>query len=69
MALRTIALFSMMAIVGRMAAYSGQTISWEDAWKSDTDLSPVAYDWVDDVPEVRVKRPGVDKYTFDGGAQ
>ena len=60
---------TMMAIVGRMAAYSGQTISWEDAWKSDTDLSPVAYDWVDDVPEVRVKRPGVDKYTFDGGAQ
>ena len=57
---------TMMAIVGRMAAYSGQAINWEDAWKCEVDLSPKGYDWNDDVPEVRVKRPGVDQYEFTG---
>jgi myo-inositol 2-dehydrogenase / D-chiro-inositol 1-dehydrogenase len=57
---------TMMAIVARMAAYSGQTINWEDAWKCEVDLSPNAYDWTNEVPEVRVKRPGVDKYEFTG---
>jgi myo-inositol 2-dehydrogenase / D-chiro-inositol 1-dehydrogenase len=57
---------TMMAIVGRMAAYSGQTINWEDAWKCEVDLSPKGYTWNDDVPEVRVKRPGVDQYEFTG---
>lgn len=57
---------TMMAIVGRMAAYSGQAINWEDAWKCEVDLSPKGYEWTNDVPEVRVKRPGVDKYEFTG---
>lgn len=31
---------SMLAIVGRMAAYTGKTIRWEDAMKLDLDMTP-----------------------------
>ena len=31
---------TMMAIMARMAAYTGQTITWEQAWKSQEDLVP-----------------------------
>ncbi|MFC0263624.1 Gfo/Idh/MocA family protein [Fontibacter flavus] len=54
---------TMLAIIGRMSAYSGQTISWEDAIKSNLTLGPKMeeYDWdlVWQVPSVAV--PGVTK--------
>ena len=54
---------TMLAIIGRMAAYSGQTISWDDAMKSNLTLGPKMedYDWnlVWPVPPVAV--PGVTK--------
>jgi hypothetical protein len=31
---------AMMAILGRMAAYSGEVVTWEDAIKSKEDLFP-----------------------------
>ncbi|MSR75301.1 MAG: Gfo/Idh/MocA family oxidoreductase [Planctomycetes bacterium] len=31
---------TMMAIMGRMAAYTGGTITWEQAWESQEDLTP-----------------------------
>jgi predicted dehydrogenase len=36
---------SMMAILGRMAGYTGQTISWDQAMASKEDLTPAAYEW------------------------
>ena len=39
---------SLMAIMGRMATYTGQVITWEKALNSKEDLSPPRYDW--DVP-------------------
>lgn len=46
---------TMMAIMGRMATYSGKTITWEEALNSQEDLSPPAYTWGDlAVPAVAV---------------
>ena len=45
------ALSSMTSIFGRMATYSGQEISWEDALNSDRVISPVdKYTSMEDVP-------------------
>ncbi|MEX2569371.1 MAG: Gfo/Idh/MocA family oxidoreductase [Cyclobacteriaceae bacterium] len=54
---------TMLAILGRMVGYSGQTITWEEAMKSDNHLGPAAeeyrWDLVLAVPPVAV--PGVTK--------
>ena len=39
---------TLMAIMGRMAAYTGQEITWDKAMNSREDLSPPQYTW--DVP-------------------
>ena len=39
---------TLLAIMGRMAAYTGQVITWEQALGSEESLSPAQYDW--DVP-------------------
>src|SRR5262249_19877922 len=36
---------TLMAIMGRMAAYTGQLITWDMALKSQEDLSPKSYEW------------------------
>lgn len=36
---------TMTAILGRMAAYSGKVVEWNEAVKSDVDLSPKSYAW------------------------
>ncbi|SHJ56903.1 Gfo/Idh/MocA family protein [Pseudozobellia thermophila] len=36
---------TLMGIMGRMAAYTGQTITWDDALNSTEVLGPDAYDW------------------------
>jgi predicted dehydrogenase len=36
---------TMMAIMGRMATYTGQTITWDQAMQSQEDLTPPAYEW------------------------
>ncbi len=36
---------SMMAIMGRMATYTGQTITWDQAMNSKEDLTPPKYEW------------------------
>lgn len=43
---------SMTAVMGRMATYSGQLVSWEDAVRSDLRLAPDRYAW-DAEPPVR----------------
>lgn len=51
---------TMMAIMGRMATYTGQKITWDEAWNSKEDMTPKAYEWGPvDFPEVAV--PGVTK--------
>jgi myo-inositol 2-dehydrogenase / D-chiro-inositol 1-dehydrogenase len=52
---------TLMAIMGREAAYSGQVITWNQAMESDMDLLPKALAW-GAAPEVKVPQPG--KYRF-----
>ncbi len=52
------ALSTMIAIMGRMATYTGRSISWEEAINSDVVLGPQSYDWGPvDVPPVSI--PGI----------
>lgn len=52
---------TMMAILGRLAAYTGQTITWEQLWNSQLDLTPPAYEW-GPLEVAPVARPGVTKF-------
>lgn len=46
---------TLTAIMGRMAAYTGKTVTWEQALNSKEDLSPPAYAWTSlPVPPVAV---------------
>ncbi|MUH34796.1 gfo/Idh/MocA family oxidoreductase [Zobellia amurskyensis] len=53
---------TLMGIMGRMAAYTGQTITWEDALNSTEILGPDSYDWnlKFEGPEIAV--PGKTKF-------
>lgn len=53
---------TLMAIMGRMAAYTGQTITWDQAMNSQEDLTPEAYEWVD-IPVPPVAVPGITKFS------
>jgi len=53
---------SLMAIMGRMATYTGQTVTWDMAMNSKQDLSPPAYDWNVKLPDPPVAIPGVTKF-------
>ncbi len=47
----------MMAVLGRMAAYSGQQVTWEQAIASTESLSPAKYE-MGDLPMPGEKKPG-----------
>ena len=49
---------TMIAIMGRMAAYTGKTISWEDALNSKEELVPAKIDWNTEMPMPAVAMPG-----------
>jgi predicted dehydrogenase len=53
---------TLLAIMGRMAAYTGQEITWEMALNSKEDLSPSRYDWDAEPPIARVAVPGQTKF-------
>jgi predicted dehydrogenase len=53
---------TLVAIMGRMAAYTGQAITWEMAMNSQEDLSPPAYDWDVKLEVPPVAMPGVTKF-------
>ena len=53
---------SLLAIMGRMAAYTGQQVTWEMALNSKQDLSPPRYDWDVALPDPSVAVPGVTKF-------
>lgn len=52
---------TLMAIMGRMAGYTGQEITWEQALNSKEDLSPPQYDWVS-LPTPEIATPGYTKF-------
>ena len=52
---------TLLAILGRMATYTGQEITWEQALNSKEDLTPSSYDW-GPAPEVEIAVPGVTKF-------
>ena len=52
---------TMMAILGRMAAYTGQVITWEQALNSKEDLTPAKYEW-GPIPTPAVALPGKTKF-------
>jgi predicted dehydrogenase len=52
---------TMLAIMGRMACYTGQEITWEQAINSQQDLSPAEYKWGDN-PVQPIAVPGFTKF-------
>jgi predicted dehydrogenase len=56
---------TLLAIMGRMATYTGQRITWDQALNSQLDLTPKTYDWgpVQLPPEaLAVAMPGMTKF-------
>lgn len=54
------AMSTLLAIMGRMATYTGQQVTWEQALNSKEDLSPARYEW-GAAPEAPIAVPGVTK--------
>jgi predicted dehydrogenase len=54
---RTVAESTLTAIMGRMSAYTGQEVTWEQAMNSTLDLSPRVYEFTD-LPVSPVAVPG-----------
>jgi predicted dehydrogenase len=54
---------TMMAIMGRMACYTGQVVTWDQALNSRQDLSPASYRWDQELPQWEVARPGITRLT------
>ena len=52
---------TLMAIMGRMAAYTGKTITWDQALNSKQALAPTEFAW-GDAPVRPVPRPGATKF-------
>jgi myo-inositol 2-dehydrogenase/D-chiro-inositol 1-dehydrogenase len=52
---------SLMAIMGRMATYTGQVIAWDMAMNSKEDLTPPTYEF-GPLPVAPVAKPGVTKF-------
>jgi predicted dehydrogenase len=53
---------TLLAILGRMAAYTGQQITWEMALGSQEDLSPARYAWDAAPPVSSIAVPGQTKF-------
>jgi predicted dehydrogenase len=52
---------TLLAILGRMAGYTGKTVTWDEAMNSTEDLSPPRYDWAVPLPVPPVAMPGLTK--------
>src|SRR5205823_6168441 len=50
---------TLMAIQARMAAYTGQIVTWDQAMNSRENLAPAEYTWDARPPASEVARPGV----------
>jgi len=54
---------TLMAIMGRMAAYTGQEVTWEDALNSKERLVPQELDWKMTLPVAPMAEPGFTKFS------
>jgi predicted dehydrogenase len=54
---------TLMGIMGRMACYTGQAITFDQALNSREDLSPPAYRWDVNLPTPAVATPGVTRFS------
>jgi myo-inositol 2-dehydrogenase / D-chiro-inositol 1-dehydrogenase len=52
---------TLLAIMGRMATYTGQMITWEQVLNSKQNLSPAKYEF-GSLPTAEVARPGITKF-------
>ncbi len=50
---------TMLAILGRMATYTGRRVTWEEALASDYKLGPESYDWNQKLEMPPVAVPGI----------
>jgi predicted dehydrogenase len=53
---------TMLAIMGRMATYTGQSITWEQAMNSKEDLTPAKYEW-GPIKTPSIALPGLTKFS------
>jgi len=59
--LKNVAESTLTAIMGRMAAYTGQIVKWEDALNSKLSLVPKDLSWDMKLPVAEVAMPGKTK--------
>jgi myo-inositol 2-dehydrogenase / D-chiro-inositol 1-dehydrogenase len=52
---------TLLGIMGRMAAYTGQTVTWDQAMNSKEHIFPEKLDWKGALPIAPMARPGVTK--------
>ncbi len=53
---------TMLAIMGRMCAYTGDTLTWDQCFNSQERLGPETYEWSDNAPAAEVAIPGQRKF-------
>jgi len=53
---------TMVAILGRMVAYTGQKITYDQALNSEEDLTPPHLDWDQELPTQKIPVPGVTRF-------
>ena len=53
---------TLMAIMGRMSAYTGKRITWQEAYNSKEVLMPNLLKWEDEAPVSEIAIPGVTKF-------
>lgn len=53
-----VATSTMTAVMGRIAAYTGRTVTWDEMMKDDTRLGPDHYDWDVKCPPIEIPVPG-----------
>jgi len=56
--LKSVAETTLTAIMGRMSAYTGKTVTWEQALNSQEVLMPTKLDWSSNMPVPAVAVPG-----------
>jgi predicted dehydrogenase len=56
--LKNVAESTLTAIMGRMSAYTGKAVKWEQALNSKEDLFPPQVSWNTSMPELRIPVPG-----------
>jgi hypothetical protein len=53
---------TLLAVMARMSAYTGEQVTWDMAMNSKEDLTPPAYDWNVKLPDPPISIPGVTRF-------